>query len=220
VPYIAGLEAGAAVAGVIPGLKATTMVNPATLPPNTVGAVLMLNTDVPGITYDKSKYRALLFLNYSPSPDAQLFAMGIGGAQYANILNTYGWANDSRFGGINGPQNILALGDAVYVTLVPVAQLNQNLARIGGYFRNATNTGTELLIADSTTFGVGTSKMLTVQRPGCDGDFNNDGFLTFEDFDAFVGAFESGFASADFNKDGFLTFEDFDAFVASFEAGC
>ena len=59
-----------------------------------------------------------------------------------------------------------------------------------------------------------------MRRAGCDGDFNGDAFLTFEDFDAFVGAFESGFASADFNSDGFLTFEDFDAFVASFEAGC
>jgi hypothetical protein len=26
--------------------------------------------------------------------------------------------------------------------------------------------------------------------------------------------------AADFNKDGFITFEDFDAFVAAFEAGC
>jgi hypothetical protein len=51
-------------------------------------------------------------------------------------------------------------------------------------------------------------------------DFNGDGFLTFEDFDAFVGAFEAGDSSADFNGDGFLTFEDFDAFVAAFEGGC
>jgi hypothetical protein len=54
----------------------------------------------------------------------------------------------------------------------------------------------------------------------CTADFDFDGFLTFEDFDAFVGAFEAGSASADFNSDGFLTFEDFDAFVSSFEAGC
>jgi len=54
----------------------------------------------------------------------------------------------------------------------------------------------------------------------CPADFNKDGFLTFEDFDAFVSAFEAGSAMSDFNKDGFLTFEDFDAYVASFEAGC
>lgn len=54
----------------------------------------------------------------------------------------------------------------------------------------------------------------------CGADFRCDGFLTFEDFDAFVNAFEAGAASADFNADGFLTFEDFDAFVSLFEAGC
>jgi hypothetical protein len=47
-----------------------------------------------------------------------------------------------------------------------------------------------------------------------------DGFLTFEDFDAFVAAFESGDVRGDFNADGFITFEDFDAFVGAFEAGC
>lgn len=51
-------------------------------------------------------------------------------------------------------------------------------------------------------------------------DFNFDGFVTFEDFDDFVTAFENGEARADFNQDGFLTFEDFDAFVFRFEAQC
>ena len=54
----------------------------------------------------------------------------------------------------------------------------------------------------------------------CAANFNCDGFITFEDFDAFVGGFESGEAAADFNGDGFLTFEDFDVFVVAFEAGC
>jgi hypothetical protein len=54
----------------------------------------------------------------------------------------------------------------------------------------------------------------------CGGDFNGDDFLSFEDFDAFVSAFEAGSEAADFDGDGFLTFEDFDAFVSAFEAGC
>jgi len=54
----------------------------------------------------------------------------------------------------------------------------------------------------------------------CDADFNNDGFLDFTDFDAFVEAFEAGEASSDFNGDGFIDFTDFDAFVAAFELGC
>jgi hypothetical protein len=51
-------------------------------------------------------------------------------------------------------------------------------------------------------------------------DFDNDGFISFEDFDAFVAAFEEGLQTSDFDQDGFLTFEDFDAFVAKFEGGC
>jgi len=51
-------------------------------------------------------------------------------------------------------------------------------------------------------------------------DFNLDGFVTFEDFDEFVTAFENGEARADFNQDGFLSFEDFDAFIFRFEALC
>lgn len=54
----------------------------------------------------------------------------------------------------------------------------------------------------------------------CPCDMNHDGTICFEDFDAFVGAFEAGEAPADFNRDGFLTFEDFDEFVSVFEAGC
>ena len=51
-------------------------------------------------------------------------------------------------------------------------------------------------------------------------DFNEDGFITFEDFDEFVSSFEAGEGRSDFNADGFLTFEDFDAFVSKFEGGC
>jgi hypothetical protein len=60
----------------------------------------------------------------------------------------------------------------------------------------------------------------SVPPPPCAADFNADGFLTFEDFDAFVESFEIGESKADFDGDGFITFEDFDAYVASFEVGC
>jgi|GEM_PF-4399836 len=56
--------------------------------------------------------------------------------------------------------------------------------------------------------------------PRCPADFNDDGFVDFTDFDAFVTAFEAGATGADFNADGFIDFTDFDAFVAAFEAGC
>jgi len=51
-------------------------------------------------------------------------------------------------------------------------------------------------------------------------DFNADGFITFEDFDAFIADFEAGLETADFDHDGFITFEDFDAFVTEFESPC
>ena len=152
--------------------------------------------------------------------------MGIGGS-FSPSLKTYGWANDQRFGGFNGPQTIQALGDAVYVTLVPVAQLNQNLARVAGYFRNAANTDNEWLFADSTTFGVGTSNMLTLQRKVCEGDFNNDGLVDDLDFQIFVVAYDILDCTdasmpvgcpADITRDGFVDDTDFSIFVVAYDA--
>jgi hypothetical protein len=60
----------------------------------------------------------------------------------------------------------------------------------------------------------------SAQAPACPADYNNDGFLDFTDFDAFVAGFEAGDGAADFNADGFIDFTDFDAYVAAFEVGC
>jgi aminopeptidase N len=54
----------------------------------------------------------------------------------------------------------------------------------------------------------------------CDADFNNDGFVDFFDYDAFVLAYETGTPDADINADGFIDFFDYDDFVALYEAGC
>ncbi len=54
----------------------------------------------------------------------------------------------------------------------------------------------------------------------CAADFDEDGFISGEDFDQYVAAFEAGDLSADFDGDGFVTGEDFDGFVVAFEAGC
>ncbi len=51
-------------------------------------------------------------------------------------------------------------------------------------------------------------------------DFDGDGFVTGDDFGAFVVAFEAGFIAADFDRDGFVTGDDFGAFVGAFESGC
>lgn len=55
---------------------------------------------------------------------------------------------------------------------------------------------------------------------GCPADFDHDAFVTGDDFDGFVAAFEAGTSPADFDRDGFVTGDDFDAYVVAFEAGC
>jgi len=56
--------------------------------------------------------------------------------------------------------------------------------------------------------------------PWCIADFDHDGFVNGEDFDAYVAVFEAGSISADANHDGFVTGEDFDLFAEHFGAGC
>jgi hypothetical protein len=90
------------------------------------------------------------------------------------------------------PRTTFAAGDAIACTITP---------------------------SDGKLNGPGATISVTMAT-ACRADFDADGFLTFEDFDAFVAAFEAGTANADFDADGFLTFEDFDAFVAAFESGC
>jgi len=61
---------------------------------------------------------------------------------------------------------------------------------------------------------------VTLAAAHCPSDLNQDGFVTGDDFDAYVEAFELGDAAADFNGDTFVTGDDFDAYVLAFEAGC
>jgi hypothetical protein len=56
--------------------------------------------------------------------------------------------------------------------------------------------------------------------PPCAADFNGDGFVNGDDFDAFAEAFDVGNETADFNIDGFVNADDYDAFAEPFEAGC
>ncbi|MCC6426978.1 MAG: hypothetical protein IT435_09170 [Phycisphaerales bacterium] len=54
----------------------------------------------------------------------------------------------------------------------------------------------------------------------CRADFDNSGFVDFEDHIAFVHAFEAGTDDADFDESGFVDTDDFDAFVCAFLTGC
>ena len=45
-------------------------------------------------------------------------------------------------------------------------------------------------------------------------------FVTGDDFDLYVAAFEGGTVNSDFDKNGFVNGDDFDGYVIAFEAGC
>ncbi len=67
-------------------------------------------------------------------------------------------------------------------------------------------------ITDADLFGKVVLSTLT-----CLSDFDGDTFVTGDDFDAYVAAFEAGNDSADFDGDTFVTGDDFDAYVAAFD---
>ncbi len=59
-----------------------------------------------------------------------------------------------------------------------------------------------------------------VRNFACPADFDANGFVTGEDFDAFIATFEAGDSAADIDVNGFVTGDDFDTFTARFTAGC
>ncbi|NUQ51171.1 MAG: hypothetical protein HUU19_00580 [Phycisphaerales bacterium] len=62
--------------------------------------------------------------------------------------------------------------------------------------------------------------VLKVTGTMCAADFNGDGFVNGDDYDAFASAFDAGDAAADFNHDGFVNGNDYDEFASAFDAGC
>ncbi len=68
--------------------------------------------------------------------------------------------------------------------------------------------------------GVPSSEVTLTFNEPCPSDFDHDGFVTGDDFDKYVVAFEQGDDTADFDFDGFVTGDDFDSYVLAFEAGC
>lgn len=76
------------------------------------------------------------------------------------------------------------------------------------------------LVTDPCGTVTSTPATLTVGPPCCPADFDRSGFVDFDDYNAFVLAFEAGDLSSDFDGSGFVDFDDFNAFVVAFEAGC
>lgn len=159
-----------------------------------------------------------IIVNNKPS---QYFAHSVGGA--AKSMNQLSPQSSCRNGSASFTVDVLgAAGTLTY-------QWRKNGAPIDAALNPSAITPTLNLsnIQSSATYDcvvTGLCNRTVISNPAtitmCVSDFNCDGFLTFEDFDDFVAAFEAGQASADFNNDGFLEFIDFDDFVVAFEAGC
>lgn len=79
-----------------------------------------------------------------------------------------------------------------------------------------------LTIADRAAQDVGTwiDWTLSVYGTGCLSDYNGDGYVNGNDFDAFASDFEAGASGADVNHDGYINGNDYDAFASAFEVGC
>ncbi|MBL8762246.1 MAG: S8 family serine peptidase [Phycisphaerae bacterium] len=79
-----------------------------------------------------------------------------------------------------------------------------------------------LHIADRAAQDVGTwlDWRLNVFGTGCLADFNADGFVNGNDYDAFADAFDQAAPEADLNADGFVNGNDYDAFATAFDQGC
>lgn len=84
-----------------------------------------------------------------------------------------------------------------------------------------TRFGPSMVVGGANTVaGVPVGGVGEFRCPPCPSDFDEDGFVTGDDFDAYVLAFVAGNISADFIADGFVTGDDFDAFAEAFEASC
>jgi len=81
----------------------------------------------------------------------------------------------------------------------------------GGLILSVAGPGLEKQVIPAT--------MLVRTNP-CAVDFNNDGYLNGNDFDAFAEAFETGSIAADVNSDGYVNGNDYDLFADGFEQGC
>ena len=77
---------------------------------------------------------------------------------------------------------------------------------------------------DIMTIGSGARTLTTVTTVAnsslCPSDYDQNGFVNGDDFDAFVIEFYYGTILADFDHNGFVNGDDFDGFTAAFEAGC
>lgn len=102
-------------------------------------------------------------------------------------------------------------------------------SRDDGLTWSTSNDGPANVSVDELVFMRGSNTLLaathgrglwTAEVMDCPADFDHDGFVTGDDFDAYNASFEAGNVSADFDGDGFVTGDDFDGYTSAFESGC
>ncbi|MBL8760534.1 MAG: hypothetical protein JNL50_04460 [Phycisphaerae bacterium] len=113
-------------------------------------------------------------------------------------------------GGLNDP---LDLAFTPWGTLLVSGSLTDNVQEFDAVTGSLIGT-----FASPGEGGTGAPSGLLVLRAPA--DFNADGFVNADDYDAFAEAFDAADLAADFNADGFVNGDDYDAFAEHFEAGC
>lgn len=219
-PFVANLDGGAAIAGIVPGLSASAMLEGLDIPERAVAAIVFTIIDFPPLHYNTSNYTSLLYLNLSGS-SLRNTTLGAGSAGFATSLKQFGWSKDSRFGG-SGPTSLLELPrDAAYVTLTagPLDTLS-NLSA------SCTSAAVRASI-ENETIGLNEVLFLELPPPDCAADQNNDRVVDDSDFVVFASAYElfdcadphmPQSCPADLNRDSFVNDADFVAFAAAYEA--
>jgi predicted outer membrane repeat protein len=172
--------------------------------------------------------------------DSQLFAVNAHGSFITALSTTIeGQSPDPKFIDINGADNVPGNFDD-NLRLQPNSPCidagNNNLVSADTYdldddFNVFEKWSTDidgnprlvddLLVADT---GVGPAPIIDrgafEAQNVCLADFNHDGFVNGDDYDAFASAFEAANIAADLNNDHFVNGDDYDMFASHFESGC
>ncbi len=131
------------------------------------------------------------------------------GTFFSNNLMPGTW-NNTNFGNIPNDSS-LNLGGLVLGAKIVYDADND------GDFSDPTSTS-----GDPTSHDEAYNVMLYIGNidKRCEADFNGDGFVNGDDYDAFASAFDIADGAADVNHDGFVNGDDYDYFASFFDQGC
>lgn len=124
---------------------------------------------------------------------------------------SYQWQRESPTGSGNYndiSDGVTIAGSTISGAQSPSLSVSHPAPADGGRYRVRVSSGCGTVTTPPAT--------LTV----CISDFDCSGFVDFDDFNAFISAFEAGTDNADVDGTGFVDFDDFNFYVQYFESGC